>query len=130
MGIKIKAGMRDQHIPPGEYRARVSEIREASFIAKRKTFEFIFEIADGEHRGTSLRGFVNAEYESYSQHTKMYRWIMVNNKGDFGPGDVLDLDIFKGKILRVQVEDKISRKTKIVFSNVTDILGVYLDDGI
>jgi hypothetical protein len=127
VGIKIKAGVRHAHIPPGNYKVRVTEIRESTFINKRKTFEFHFEVAEGEFKGTNMRGFVNGNYESFSPYTKLHRWMLPFTKGDLESGDELDLDIFMNKILIASVADKISRKTGNIFSNVTEILGVHCE---
>ena len=127
MCIKIKIGQRQQLIPDGEYRVKLSEVKEGSYIGKRKTLEFHFLIADGEHHGVLVRGFVNAHYETFSEHTKLYRWIKAVSNECLDPGEELDLDVLYEKILRVQISTKESKKTKNKFSNVTDILGVYLD---
>jgi hypothetical protein len=128
MGIKIKMGDRSQHIPAGEYLAKVTIIKEGQF-AKRRTLEFYFEIADGPHRETMIRGFVNAHYESFSSHTKLRQWILAITKDAYESQDEVDLDIFLNKVLRVTVESKISKKTKNQFSNITNILGMVEDLG-
>ena len=125
MGIKVKAGLNQQFVPPGEYLAKVTEIREGTYINKRKIYEFIFEIADGPSRGTIVRGFVNGHYEAFSEYTKLRQWLNTISGNCVEAGEEIDLDIFFNKILRVTLEPKQSRKTKNAFSNVTNILGVY-----
>ena len=120
-------GTRQTKIPPGEYSAKAMEIKEGTFIGKRKSLQFTFEIAAGEYRGTQLRGWVNAHYDSFSEHTKLFRWYGVACKDDMDIGEKKTTDVFFDKILKIKVETKSSKKTKNEFSNVTDILGVVYD---
>ncbi len=120
-------GTRQTKIPPGEYSAKVIEIKTDTFIGKRKSLQFTFEIMEGEFRGTQLRGWLNAHYESFSEHTKLYRWYSVVYKDDMDTGEKKTTDVFFDKILKIKVETKASKKTKNEFSNVTDILGVIHD---
>ena len=124
MTLKIRLGDRHQFIPPGEYRAKITDIREGTFVGKRKSLEFMFELLDGEHVGKTARGYVNAHYDSFSEYTKLRQWITAVGKIDTDPGTEIGLDLFFDKVLRVQVETKISKKTGNTFSNVTGILGV------
>ncbi|HRK01685.1 MAG TPA: hypothetical protein PLH57_03410 [Oligoflexia bacterium] len=124
MGIKISLGPRQTVVPAGEYLAKLVEIKEGTFVGQRKTFEFLFEIASGEHSGIIVRGFVNANYETFSEYTKLRQWATMVARFDTDMGAKLDLDIFFGKILKVKVETKVSKKTKNLFSNVTAILGL------
>lgn len=125
--MKIKCGQRHQAVPPGEYRVKVTDIREGTFVGKRRSIEFIFEISDGEHFGKSIRGYANAHYDTFSEYTKLRQWIQAVTRIDSEPGCEIDLDVFYGKILRAQIESKKSRKTGNTFSNVTNILGVVCD---
>jgi hypothetical protein len=127
MGITVKLGGRLALIPPSEYRARVAEITEGSYMGKRKTFQFHFEIAEGPHQGVKLFGFVNAHYKTFTAHSKLHKWMAAISNGDMDSGAEVDLDIFYGKILIVKVETKESKKTKNHFSNITEILGVYFE---
>lgn len=127
MGLKIKFGSRQQVVPSGEYRVIVRDIRKDKFIGKRDSLEFIFEIADGSHAGSQIRGFANAHYETFSEYTKIWRWLAAINAADDDPALEIDLDVFYDKVLNVKIETKISRKTGNQFSNVTDILGVACD---
>lgn len=125
MGLKIKLGHRQSLIPPGRYRAKVTKICESKFAGTRRTFHFNFQVADGEFQGAEIKGFVNANYESFSEHTKLKKWLDKVAKTDSEVGEILDLDIFFDKILVVLVETKSSKRTKNQFSNVVDILEVY-----
>lgn len=120
-------GTRQTKIPPGDYSARVVEVKEGTFIGKRKSLQFAFEIADGDYQGTQLRGWVNAHYESFSEHTKLFRWYSNVCKDDMDVGEKKTTKVFFDKILKIKVETKISKKTQNEFSNVTDILGVIYD---
>lgn len=127
MGIKVKIGARESAIPPGDYKAKVAEISTGSFINKRRTFVFRFEIVEGEHQGASLRAFVNAQYEAFSAFSKLFKWYSVVMGEELEPGGEMDLDNFTNKVLVVRVETKESRKTKNLFSNVTEIKSVFCD---
>lgn len=127
MDLVIKVGERLPTIPPGQYLAKVTEIVPTMFLNKRKTLEFRFEIVDGPYRGVRIRGFVNAHYESFTNFSKLGQWILKVLKEELPAGEELNLNIFFDKILVVQVETKISRKTKHSFSNVVDILEVKLE---
>ena len=70
MGIKVKIGKRQTAIPEGEYPVKVTSIKEGTFVGKRKTLEFQFEVVGGEFAGSFIRGFVNAHYETFSSFTK------------------------------------------------------------
>ena len=128
MGIKVKVGAAQKVVPDGEYKCLVREIKEGSFVGKRKTYEFIFEIADGEHKGVQIRGFVNGNYESFSSNTKLYRWYcFAIGESELPVGDELSLDEFLDKLFVVRIVTKISKKTKNTFSNVEEVISKYMD---
>jgi len=126
--MKIKIGKPNTIIPPGnEYRAYITEIKESNTY-KRKALEFTFEIdTPEEFAGTELRGFCNADYEVFTNRTKLVKWLEVAIGKEFEAGDEIDLDEFKEKLLRISVETKTSKRTKMEFSNVTDILELELE---
>jgi len=121
--MKFKVGKRNNCIPDGEYDAIVNEIRRIQTY-RRPALEFHFEIADGEHRGTELKGFCNADYESFTNRTKLYQWYEKVTGDSLEADSMLDTDQFKEKVLQVRVESKTSKKTGNKFSNVVEILGV------
>jgi len=94
-------------------------------VFKSKPVLFLsFEIVEGEHRGIVLRGFCNAAHETFSENTKLYQWYYKITGDALEPGDEADLSPLFNKVLKIQVSDNVSRKTKNKFSNVKDILGV------
>lgn len=123
--LKIKVGSPRSWIPPGKCHVTVKNIEKTRPFKDKWAFQFTFEVSDGEYHGVQLRGFCNANYETYSQNTKLFQWLSVVTGDDFlEPGDELDLNVFFDKLLEVKVEEKISKKTKNKFSNVTEIIGV------
>lgn len=124
-GLKFKLGRKSQAIPDGEYLAKVLEIKRTQ-VFQKPVLELDFEVADGEHRGSALKAFINFPYETFSAQTKLYRWASVVLNGA-SPGDEIDASIFLDKLLRVRVEMKESRRTKNRFSNVTEILAMVGD---
>lgn len=124
--MKFKIGERQAAIPSGEYHAVLWELKETQLFKKRHLV-FTFEIRGGLHHGMHLRGFINADYDSFSPFTKLWKWAAAVAEGDMDPGDELDTEIFWHKILKVRVETKISKKTGNPFSNVTEIEGVVIE---
>lgn len=126
-GITFKVGARQQVVPPGEYIARIIDIKEEKNY-KRRVFHFYFEIAEGPHRGVCLRGFVNGQYETFSEYSKLYQWYQAVSGDALEVGAEVTLDAFYEKILKVEVAPaKLSGKTSNPFSNVSRILGVYME---
>jgi hypothetical protein len=117
----LKAGLRATLVSAGIYLARVTEIKVEEFY-KRKTFVFLFEIADGPYRGV-----VNGNYKSFSEYTKLHQLYSKVVHGDLNPGDEIDLRAFYGKVFRVRVGNKASKKTKTQFSNVSEIIDIVMD---
>lgn len=126
--IKFTVGERQPVIPSGEYQVRVEEIKETAFMNKRKTYTFVFRIVHGDFHDVLVRGFVNAAYQSFSEHTKMYKWASVVHKDDMEPGAELDLSAFYDKVFLVRIEPKKSKKTKNEFGNVTEIIKVIAEN--
>jgi hypothetical protein len=124
--MKLKIGKKNDCIPEGEYLAIVTGIRKTQTF-KRPVLEFNFEIADGEYKGNAVKGFCNADYESFTSRTKVYGWYERAAGNSPENLDEIETDDFKEKVLRVKVASKTSKKTGIIFSNVIDILGVKCD---
>lgn len=122
--LKFKVGNKRSWVPPGAYRVKVNNIEKKTPFGDRPVLEFLFEIVSGDHKGVELRGFCNANYETFSENTKLYQWHAAVTGDELEPGDELEINVFFDKILEVEVEEKISKKTKNKFSNVTKILGV------
>jgi hypothetical protein len=120
----LKVGSRQQRVPPGEYLAEVVEVKEGSFIGKRRTLQFQFKISDGPSRGILINGFVNAHYESFTEYSKLYQWYQRATGHSLNPDEEINLENFYHKLLKVRVEDKTSKKTGNKFSNVSDILAL------
>ncbi|MBK8202625.1 MAG: hypothetical protein IPK68_10030 [Bdellovibrionales bacterium] len=128
MAIKVKVGAAHKVVPDGEYKCIVREIKAGTFVGKRKTFEFHFEIAEGEHKGVQVRGFVNGNYESFSSNTKLYRWhCIANGESELPVGDEINLDDFLDKVFVARIVTKESKKTKNLFSNVEEVIRKHLD---
>lgn len=125
--LKFKVGNKRAWIPAEIYNAEVVSIEQKMLFKDKPILEFIFEIASGEHEKTELRGFCNANYQTFSENTKLYQWCAAATGNTFEPGEELDLGVFYNKVLIVKVEEKISRKTKNKFSNVTEILGIFYE---
>ena len=120
----FKIGSCLAHVPPGQYKVKVVDIHQTKYMNKRPTLEFEFEIVDCEYRGTKIRGFVNADYETFSAYTKLYKWYFIATGDELGYGDEGDFSEFEDKIFLAEVETKESRKTKNQFSNVTDLISL------
>ena len=124
----VKVGTNHHVVPDSEYKCFVKEINEGSYRGKRPLYEFIFEIAEGEHKGVQLRGFVNAHYESFSSNTKLYQWYCTaTGEEELETNDTLNLDDFKDRLLLVKTSTKKSKMTKNKFSNV-EVIVKYLQD--
>lgn len=122
--LKFKVGNKRSWVPPGTYQLKVNSIEQKTLFQNKSVLEFLFEIATGDHRGVELRGFCNANYETFSENTKLYQWHAAVTGDELEPGDELGVEVFYKKVIEAEVEDKISRKTKSKFSNVTKILKV------
>ena len=121
--IIMKIGERQKTVPEGHYKAVVLKIEERTRFNK-KQLDFTFELKDQNEHGVILKAFLNANYESFTSHTKIYRWLAVANKNDLEEGAVFSEKIFYNKVFLVEVKEKISRKTKNLFCNVTEIVKV------
>lgn len=126
--MKVLVGQRKRLVPPGEYQARIVDIRKKEVVNKKCVFEFVFEISDGVQQGAKLSGFVPAGYEAFTEYTKLYQWYLAATGDALEEGAALDLDDFKGRVLKVRCETKVSRRTKNEFSNVVEILGLVMED--
>jgi hypothetical protein len=110
------------HIPAGEYEADVLKV-EIESIYKRKSLVLHFQVQGGPHDGIIMRGFANADYETFSKETKVRKWLELSLDRELEDGEDIDLPkTFMNRILRVRVEDKKIKGDRII-SNVTDILG-------
>lgn len=121
--MKLKVGEQISTIPQGVYDLIIRKI-ELSTTYKRPCLVFEFEVARGEHKGLSLKAFCNADYKHFSNRTKLYRWNTAITGDELEQGDHIDTNDFIGKIVRAEVVTKISKKTKMEFSNVVDIYNV------
>ena len=91
----LTVGKRTVEIPEGRYRARITEIQDHQYFSnKKRSFEFYFEIAEGEHQGVVLRGFMNAHYETFTPFTKLYKWYVIASGYEPDEGETLDLNVF------------------------------------
>lgn len=118
--MKIKVGTRSS-VPSGEYKVVVENIeKEEKF--KRQNLVFYFRIVEGPYKDSILRGFINVQYESFSEHTKLYDWL--SKTLGYAPelNEEIDTDVFYNRVLIVQVESKASKKTGNSFGNVTRII--------
>ena len=115
-------GERQQQVPEGEYQATIIEIKETSYLGKRRTLNLVFEIKEGKFFGNRLNGFANANYKSFSEHSKIWKWYSTTTGKTPDTGDDFDLEEMKNYVVQIQVKNKESRKTKNAFSNVTDII--------
>lgn len=121
--LTFKVGKKRSWVPPGIYQAKITKIEQVNNFNK-PVLNFIFEIVAGDCREVELRGFVNANYETFSENTKLYQWYLAASGEALLPEETIHMDDFYNKVLEVKVEDKISKKTKNQFSNVTEILRV------
>ncbi len=124
--LKFKVGTRSTWVPPGNYQVIVKEIKMTTPYKNKPVIEFLFEIASGDNRGVQLRVFCNGDYTAFSGATKLYQWHAVVSGDDF-ECEELDMSIFYDKLIEVGVVEKISKKTKIKFSNVLKIIRVLRD---
>lgn len=118
--MEFKVGDRCHAVPDGEYEAILIEVQENQRFNK-KQLDFRFELKNKDVVGNIVRGFVNISYDSFSAHTKLYKWHQAVTGEDLEPGCSLNIDVFMDKVLLVKVETNTSRKTKNKFSNVTEI---------
>lgn len=120
--LKFKVGNKKSWVSPGIYQVKIVRIEKKTPFKDKPVLEFLFEITSGEYKGIELRGFCNANYEIFSENTKLYQWYAAVTGDVLGYGDELDTNVFFDKIIEVQIEEKISKKTKNKFSNVTKII--------
>lgn len=126
MKMKFKVGQVMHQVPDGIYRIIVRQIINSATY-KRPCFVFNCEIAEGEHKGTVARAFCNADYDVFSNHTKLYQWYSIVAGENLETGDEIDLSAFYDKVLEVRIETKTSRKTNNNFSNVVEIIKVVME---
>lgn len=119
--LRLKVGQRRPCIPDGEYVAMITGIKTDTKFGKR-TITLEFEIAQGREVGVKLLCFCNANYESFSEHTKIFQMYLATTGDDLPPGEEMDLNNFYGKLLLVEVTQRKSKKSQNVFSNVGRIL--------
>ena len=122
MSLILKMGERQQQVPEGEYQATIIEIKETSYLGKRRTLNLVFEIKEGKFFGNRLNGFVNAHYDNFSEHSKLWKWYSIITNITPDPGDDFNLEEMKNFVVLIRVKNKESRKTKNVFSNVDEII--------
>jgi hypothetical protein len=119
--IKLKVGEKCSCIAPGQYKAFVRNITVEQKY-KKDTLVFLFEIAEGPHKGVQCNGYCNANYVSFTSNTKLYKWYVPAAGEEPTPGSDFDLDVFYDKLFLVEVKTKEARKTGNLFSNVVQIL--------
>ncbi|OFZ54744.1 MAG: hypothetical protein A2428_00975 [Bdellovibrionales bacterium RIFOXYC1_FULL_54_43] len=124
--MKFKVGQRQVLIPPGDYRARLIEVKASKFVAGRLGLHLTFEVTDGQLQGEKASAFLNAHYETFSSHSKLYQWFEAAMGHPPDSGEI-DLDLLMTRVLVVQIDTKESRKTKNLFSNVVAIKGTYCE---
>ena len=122
--IVFQVGDRRSALPEGEYDVVLLKIEKASYGGKRARLDFVFEVRSGEFRGSIVKAFVNSQYEKFSSFTKLYQWWCIAAGREPEEGEDISTQVFFDKVLRVKIETKVSRKTAIAFSNVTQILSV------
>jgi hypothetical protein len=109
-------------VPEGQYKAVIRAIESSSYLGKRDTYHFEFEIAEGQYRGAVIKGFVNANYETFSSRSKAFEWYCAATGVEPGPGESVELEEMINNVVEVGVKNKKSRKTKCEFSNVETII--------
>ena len=124
----IVGGPRSEVIPPGEYQSVVVDWKLEQKYGRR-SLVLIHEIAAGENRGVQLRQWLNANYETFSPQTKLYRQYEIVTGEALEEGEELNPDDFKERVYRVRVETKKSQKSGNEHSNVTEILDVVRELG-
>lgn len=123
--MKFRVGKAGKVIPSGKTIARVLDIK-TEVKYKRKTLIFTFEVLNPkEFHGVELLGWVPAHYESFSSHTKLYKWHTAATGDELNADDEINLEVFMNKALIVEVVDRTSKKTKNKFSNVSEIVEVH-----
>lgn len=121
--MKLKVGNSIDTVPDGTYELIIRKI-EQSTVYKRPCLVFMFEVATGKFKGSELKGFCNVDYETFSNRTKIYQWYFIVTGDELEHGDSLDTEDFIAKVIEAKVVTKTSRRTKMEFSNVTEILKV------
>lgn len=117
----FKGGKRYQEVAPGEYVAYVFDIKRSNFMGKQ-TITFCFRIiTDDEAWGVELNGYVNAQYESFTKHTKLGEWWEILTGEEIEEDTVLDVNKFRDQVFEVEVKQTKS-KFKNQFSNVKTLL--------
>jgi hypothetical protein len=124
--LKLKVGENRACIDPGKYKAFIRNISMEQKYQK-DTLVFLFEIAEGPHKGIQCNGYCNANYASFTSNTKLHKWYSNVAGEEPSPGTDFDLEVFYDKVLLVEVSTKKSRKTGNLFSNVMSVLE-YCDD--
>jgi hypothetical protein len=124
----VMAGSAISHVPPGEYEAIVTKVSLEDKY-KRKVLILQFMIDGGEYDGEFVKAFANANYETFSPETKVWKWAETALDREIGVGETIDPEkVFMNRILKVRIDDKNRKDNKMgeqpVISNVTDILGL------
>ena len=88
-----------QAIPTGDYEAVITEVEEdeGQFGAQ---YKYIFQITNGEAKGTNLFGWSS---QKLSAKSKYREWAVAALGRNIGPGDQLTVDDLVGKPIRITV---------------------------
>ena len=120
--LTFKAGDDRKLLPEGEYNIVLERIEPTSFMGKREVLDFTFYVVEGPHKGIRVKAFLNSHYEKFSSFTKYHQWWCIASGRLPEEGEGLSAEAFFDSVFKAQIETKTSRKTKLQFSNVTDLL--------
>lgn len=119
--MKFKISNPTHLVPEGNYDAKVIKVDSAR-IYQKNTLILWFEILNGDYNGSIIKGFLNAQYEVITRNTKLFQWYEKVIGHELDENEEIDTDNFFNRALKVSVKNKVSRKTKNEFSNVSEIL--------
>ena len=88
-----------QAIPTGDYEAVITEVEEDEGQFGEQ-YKYIFQITNGEAKGTNLFGWSS---QKLSKKSKYREWAVAALGRTIGPGDELTVDDLVGKPIRITV---------------------------
>ena len=88
-----------QAIPTGDYEAVITEVEEDEGQFGEQ-YKYIFQITNGESKGTNLFGWSS---QKLSKKSKYREWAVAALGRNIGPGDELTVDDLVGKPIRITV---------------------------
>lgn len=120
--LKVPIGTKLTNIPNGEYEAILEKIEEEKKF-NRRTLIFTFKIVSGDYSQYLARAFVNFNYETFTEHSKLYKmyFATLGREVDFDETEINLADFYE-RVLLVKIENKASKKTGNKFGNVTEII--------